>query len=60
VQVSEKHWVYPPEGEGRFTLPVEVAYGPLVTSAGAFGCDLRPSASIASKRNWRTASARAP
>lgn len=40
-QVSQKHWVYPPTG-ARWQLPVELAYGRLVTSQESGGCDLRP------------------
>jgi hypothetical protein len=54
VLVSAKHWVYPPTkrdeprdhsrggGGSVFTLPVELAFGPLTISGEASGCDLRP------------------
>ncbi|MGC4092955.1 MAG: hypothetical protein QM756_34730 [Polyangiaceae bacterium] len=44
-QVAQKHWVYPGFESGRWTLPVEFAYGALVHSAEAGGCDLRPNRS---------------
>lgn len=42
VSVFEKHWVYPRRARERLA-PVEIAFGPLVISAGSSGCDLRPS-----------------
>jgi hypothetical protein len=41
TQVSEKHWVYPPDRAG-FARPLEFAFGPLVVHAASMGCDLRP------------------
>ena len=41
-QVAEKYWVYPTAGAGRWTRPIEFAYGPLVIGAEMNGCDLRP------------------
>jgi diadenosine tetraphosphatase ApaH/serine/threonine PP2A family protein phosphatase len=41
TEVAAKHWVYPPP-EGAFGRPLELAYGPLVVSGAASGCDLRP------------------
>jgi len=40
AQVGVKHWVYPLRG--RFSVPVEFAFGPLVISQETNGCDLRP------------------
>jgi hypothetical protein len=42
AQVAEKHWVYPSFEDGRFTRPVELAYGPLLIGEEMNGCDLRP------------------
>jgi hypothetical protein len=43
THVALKHWVYPPANEeAAFTRPIELAYGPLVVSGEASGCDLRP------------------
>ncbi len=43
VTVSAKHWLYPPEAQGRRPPCIEVAYGPLAVQSGKSGCDLRPS-----------------
>ncbi|NOU33064.1 MAG: hypothetical protein HOO96_34625 [Polyangiaceae bacterium] len=43
VTVSAKHWVYPPEAQGRRPPCIEIAYGPLAVQSGKSGCDLRPS-----------------
>lgn len=43
VQVAAKHWVYPEGQDRRWTRPIEVAFGPLLVTAGASGCDLRPT-----------------
>jgi alkylhydroperoxidase/carboxymuconolactone decarboxylase family protein len=41
VEVGVKHWAYP--AAGRWTRPVEFAYGPLKIHPGTdMGCDLRP------------------
>jgi diadenosine tetraphosphatase ApaH/serine/threonine PP2A family protein phosphatase len=40
--VAEKYWVYPPHEGGRWTRPLEFAYGPLQISQEMNGCDLRP------------------
>jgi hypothetical protein len=40
VEVAEKLWLFPTAPASR---PIEVAYGPLVRTQGASGCDLRPS-----------------
>ena len=42
VEVAEKHWVYPPEDDGRPGIPLEFAYGALKVNPDAMGCDLRP------------------
>jgi hypothetical protein len=38
--VDKKHWLFP---AAKGMRPIEVAFGPLRASAGAPGCDLRPS-----------------
>jgi hypothetical protein len=42
VEVKEKHWVYPPEGERGSGIPFEFAYGELKIGEVSGGCDLRP------------------
>lgn len=42
VEVAEKHWVYPPQGDSSWRTPVEFAYGELKVNPGKVGCDLRP------------------
>ncbi len=42
VQVSEKHWAFPPSTADT-AIPLEFAYGPLVVNALKSGCDLRPA-----------------
>jgi len=43
VEVSEKHWLYPPEASGHPAIPLEFAYGPLKVNPDKSGCDLRPA-----------------
>lgn len=43
VEVSEKHWLYPPGVNGHPGIPLEFAYGPLKVNPDKSGCDLRPA-----------------
>jgi alkylhydroperoxidase/carboxymuconolactone decarboxylase family protein len=43
VEVAEKHWLYPPDEQGRPGIPLEFAYGPLKVNPEKMGCDLRPA-----------------
>ena len=43
VSVERKHWLYPTCG-ALAGIPVEFAFGRLVTDTGKAGCDLRPAA----------------
>ena len=43
VEVAEKHWLFPPDQEGRPGIPLEFAYGALKVSPDKSGCDLRPA-----------------
>ncbi len=46
IEVAAKHWVYPPDAQGRPGIPLEFAYGPLKTNGEIAGCDLRPSSPV--------------
>jgi alkylhydroperoxidase/carboxymuconolactone decarboxylase family protein len=43
VEVAQKHWLYPPDEDGRPGIPLEFAYGALKVNPGKMGCDLRPA-----------------
>jgi hypothetical protein len=43
VSVERKHWLYPTCG-ALAGIPIEFAFGRLVTDTGKAGCDLRPAA----------------
>jgi hypothetical protein len=41
-EVSEKLWVFPPEGEGGWRRPMEFAFGAIRIHTNDVGCDYRP------------------
>ncbi len=46
IEVEAKHWIYPPDGAGHRSIPLEFAYGPLKINDESVGCDLRPSSPV--------------
>ena len=46
IEVSAKHWVYPPAKPVGAGIPLEFAFGPLKFNDFKAGCDLRPSSPV--------------